>query len=54
MYGTPNGGETLAALATSLRPLPGQVLSAGRLVTASGGYNLEISFQEKDLSGAKP
>ena len=24
---TPNGGETLAALATSLRPLPGQVLT---------------------------
>ncbi|MGD0900060.1 MAG: hypothetical protein ABR915_19675 [Thermoguttaceae bacterium] len=49
---TPNGdGETLAALATQLRPVPGQLLSAGRLVTSSGGYNLEISFQEKDLSG---
>ncbi len=51
---TPNDGETLAALATSLRPLPGQVLSAGRLVTASGGYNLEIASQEKTLTGAKP
>jgi hypothetical protein len=49
---TPNGdGETLAALATQLRPVPGQSLSAGRLVTSSGGYNLEISFQEKNLSG---
>ncbi|MCX7425072.1 MAG: hypothetical protein NTW96_05515 [Planctomycetia bacterium] len=48
---TPNGdGETLAALATQLSPVPGQLLSAGRLVTSSSGYNLEISFQEKDLS----
>jgi hypothetical protein len=51
----PSGdGETLAALATQLKPVPGQMLSAGRLVTSSGGYNLEVSFQEKDLSGAKP
>ena len=28
-------GETLAALATSLKPVPGQVLDAGRLVTVS-------------------
>ena len=50
---TPNGdGETLAALATQLRPLPGQSLSVGRLVASSSGYNLEISFQEKDLSGS--
>jgi len=52
---TPNGnGETLAALATQLKPVPGQSLSAGRLVTFSGGYNLEICFQENQLSGAIP
>jgi len=43
------GGDTLAALATQLQPVPGQSLSAGRMVTSSGGYNLEISCQEKDL-----
>jgi hypothetical protein len=49
---TPHGdGETLAALATQLRPVPGQLLNAGRMVTSSGGYNLEIAFQEKNLSG---
>jgi hypothetical protein len=48
----PNGdGETLAALATQLRPLPGQLLSAGCLVTSSRGYNLGIVFQEQDLPG---
>jgi hypothetical protein len=48
----PNGdGATLAALATQLKPVPGQLLSAGRLVTASGGYNLEIAFQEQGLPG---
>ncbi len=47
-------GETLAALATSLKPLPGQVFNAGRLVTSTGGYNLEICCQEKDCTRAKP
>jgi predicted anti-sigma-YlaC factor YlaD len=52
---TPNGnGETLAALATQFQPVPGQSLSAGRMVTSSGGYNLEISFQEKEFSEGKP
>jgi len=51
---TPNGsGETLAALATQLKPVPGQSLNAGRLVTSSGGYNLEISFQEHELPKAR-
>jgi hypothetical protein len=51
---TPNGsGETLAALATQFNPVPGQSLNAGRLVTVSGGYNLEISFQEHELPKAK-
>ncbi len=49
-----DAGETLAALATSLKPLPGQVFNAGRLVTSSGGYNLEICCQEKDYGQVKP
>ena len=47
-------GETLAALATSLQPVSGQVFSAGRLVTAAGSYNLEVSFDEKDRTQAMP
>ena len=47
-------GETLAALATSLKPVSGQVFSAGRLVTAAGSYNLEVSFDEKDRTQAMP
>jgi hypothetical protein len=50
----PDNGETLAALATSLKPVSGQVFSAGRLVTAAGSYNLDVSFDENDRAQTKP
>ena len=49
-----NDGETLAALATTVKPVSGEVFSAGRLVTADGSYNLDVSFDEKDYSKATP
>jgi len=41
---TPVGGETLAALATRLDAEPGQAVSAGRLTTAAGVYELQVDF----------
>jgi hypothetical protein len=46
-------GETLAALATQLQPQPGQTLSAGRLLSQSGSYNLDVSFSETTLSAVQ-
>jgi hypothetical protein len=47
-------GETLAALATTVKPVSGQVFNAGRLVTSKGSYNLEVSFNEKEFAQATP
>jgi hypothetical protein len=41
---TPAGGETLAALATQLDAEPGHAVSAGRLTTAAGMYELQVDF----------
>ena len=41
--------QPLAALGTTLRPQGNQVLPAGRMVTSSGGYELEIAFSEAQL-----
>ena len=49
---SPHGkGETLA---TQLKPVPGQSLSAGRLVTYTGGYNLGVCSQERELLEPNP
>ena len=45
-----NDGETLAALATTVKPVSGEVFNAGRLVTADGSYNLDVSFDEKEFT----
>lgn len=41
---TPHGGETLAALATTLQLHPDEKASAGQLVTSSGRYELKVAF----------
>jgi len=41
-----------AALATDLQIQPGQVLGAGRMVTASGGYQLRVGFARTDARGS--
>ena len=42
--------KTLAALATTLNPVPGQVVAAGHLATSSGSYNLDVPFSEQNFS----
>mgnify|MGYP001226556380 CR=1 FL=1 len=43
------GGQTLAALAASIRPVSGKTIDVGRMVSTLGIYNLELSFQQEDL-----
>ena len=43
-------GETLAAVAAQLKPVSGRMLGAGRLVTPSGSFNVEIVSHEQDLA----
>lgn len=44
------GSSTLAALATTLKLTPHRVLKAGRMVTASGNYGVDVLFAEKETS----
>ncbi len=46
-------GETLAATATQFDPVSGRALEAGRLVTSSGNFALDVSSHEKQLEKAK-
>ena len=48
---SPHGGETVAVLATQMRPRSGDTLNAGRIMTSSGEYSLEVSFTEETLPG---
>lgn len=43
---TPAGGQALAALATTLQPKPGRNITAGRLTTAGGVYELQVEFAQ--------
>lgn len=43
-------GQTLAALAASIRPVSGKAIDVGRMVSTLGTYNLELSFQQEDLT----
>ncbi len=43
-------GQTLAALAASIRPVSGKAIDVGRMVSTLGIYNLELSFQQEDLT----
>jgi len=45
--------STVAALATQLQAEPGQVLSAGKLVTSAGKYELNIAFSQAKIKGDK-
>jgi len=48
---SPHGGETVAVLATQMRPHSGDTLNAGHIMTSSGEYSLEVSFMEETLPG---
>jgi hypothetical protein len=50
---TPNGGRPLAGLSTNLEMEPGQKLTAGRLMTAAGEYQLKIAFAEAELPASQ-
>jgi hypothetical protein len=41
---TPQGKQPLAALATTLRLQPQQKITAGKLVTSAGPYELDLAF----------
>jgi hypothetical protein len=45
--------NTLAGLATQLKPHAGEVVTAGQLVSQSGRYNLDVSFSETSLITAR-
>jgi hypothetical protein len=47
---TPSGHRPLAALSTTLQLQPGQKVTAGRLTTSAGEYELKIEFKEADLA----
>jgi hypothetical protein len=42
---TPQGRQSLAALATSLQVKSGEKYNAGTMVTSAGGYDLKIAFR---------
>jgi hypothetical protein len=47
---TPSGHRPLAALSTTLQLHPDQKVTAGRLTTSAGEYELKIEFKEADLA----
>ncbi len=49
---TPAGGQALAALATEMRAEPGRKVSAGRLTTAGGVFELQVDFAQAPATGA--
>lgn len=50
----PHGGELLAAMTTALRMEPGERLTAGRLATSAGEYQLSLSFTRTTLEAEAP
>lgn len=51
---TPQGGEPLAVLSTHLQARSGQTLTAGKLATSAGEYELVIEFASADLAEDMP
>lgn len=47
---TPKGKEPLAALATTLQLHPDQSVTAGKLTTSAGEYELRVEFASRELS----
>jgi hypothetical protein len=51
---TPQGKEPLAVLATTVQVHPGQPLSAGKLTTSEGEYELKVEVTSTELADRKP
>lgn len=51
---TPQGGQPLAALSTTLQMRRGQRLTAGKLATSAGEYELKIEFAGAEVGDSKP
>ena len=51
---TPQGDQTLAALATDLQVEPNRQIKAGQLVTSAGNYELHIGFAQAAMPKGAP
>ena len=51
---TLQGGEPLAGLGTNLQMEPGRQLSAGKLTTSAGEYELNVEFASTELAEDTP